>query len=79
MLASFLSITFCTPLADEWMSWKLLYNKNYATQEEELRRQIIWKANKEYVEEHNAQKDKFGYTLKMNQFGDLVSSVLSWY
>lgn len=66
-------IASCFPFVEEWETWKSLYNKKYTTQEEELRRQIIWKANKKYVEEHNAQKEKFGYTLEMNQFGDLVN------
>ena len=43
------------------------------SKQEELERHIIWLSNKKYIEEHNANTDKFGYTLSLNQFGDLVS------
>ena len=48
----------------------------YESEVEELHRHTIWQANKKYVDEHNAHKDMFGYTLAMNEFGDLVSVIL---
>lgn len=63
----------CAPLSEEWESWKQMYGKKYTTKNEELKRQLIWLSNKKAIEEHNANKEKFGYTLKMNHFGDLVS------
>ena len=36
-----------------------------------MRRNTIWQSNKKYIETHNANADKFGFTLGMNGFGDL--------
>ena len=74
VIASLVVLGSCAPLVEEWESWKMYYNRKYNSKEEELQRQVIWQANKKYVEEHNAHKDKFGYSLKMNQFADMVGS-----
>ena len=50
-----------------------MYGKNYDTNEEEMRRNIIWQSNKKFIETHNANADKFGFELGMNTFGDLES------
>ena len=42
--------------------------------QEELQRHFVWLANKKYIEQHNANAQEFGYTLGINQYGDLVSS-----
>ena len=41
-----------------------------------LNRRMIWKTNLHMVEKHNLKAELGGhsYTLKMNQFGDMVSS-----
>ena len=57
----------------EFQDWKVKYNKVYETKETELERQIIWESNKKFVENHNANSDKFGFTVAMNEFADLVS------
>ena len=57
----------------EFQEWKVKYNKVYETKDLELRRQIIWESNKKFVENHNANADKFGFTVAMNKFADLVS------
>lgn len=44
---------------------------------EELRRHIIWQANKKFIDEHNALADKFGYTLALNMFSDLETAEFS--
>ena len=41
---------------------------------EELRKHITWMSNNAYIDQHNQDSDTFGSTLKMNNFGDLVSS-----
>ena len=41
--------------------------------QEELEKHIVWLSNKKYIDEHNANSEKFGYRLAMNQFGDMVS------
>lgn len=56
----------------EWHLWKSQHGKVYQDEREELQRHIVWLANKKHIEEHNKFADEFGYTLKMNQFGDLV-------
>ncbi|XP_019864005.1 PREDICTED: cathepsin L1-like isoform X1 [Amphimedon queenslandica] len=55
----------------EFQDWKVKYNKVYETKETELERQIIWESNKKFVENHNANSDKFGFTVAMNEFADL--------
>ena len=67
--------------SEEWHLWKSEHEKSYKDEMEELERHSIWLSNKEYIEQHNIRSDVFGYTLKMNMFGDLVSSVVlsSWF
>ena len=57
----------------EWHLWKSQHGKVYQDEREELKRHIVWQANKKHIDDHNKYADVFGYTLKMNQFGDLVS------
>ena len=58
---------------EEWKLWKSTHKKSYQSNKEELERHLVWLSNKEYIEQHNAYADIFGFTLAMNQFGDLVS------
>ena len=58
----------------EFHEWKVKHSKVYETEEVELARQIIWESNKKFVENHNANADKFGFTVAMNEFADLVSN-----
>lgn len=57
----------------EFKDWKVKYSKTYQTDKEELERQIIWESNMKFVENHNANADKLGFTVAMNEFADLVS------
>ena len=59
----------------EFQEWKVKYNKVYETKEIEFARQVIWESNKKFVENHNANADKDGFTVSMNEFADLVSFV----
>lgn len=63
-----------SPLAyrKQWNLWKMEHSKTYSSEEEEIERHSIWLANKKYIEKHNRQHHKHGYTLKMNHVGDLV-------
>ena len=63
-------------LAEEWRLWKRTHEKSYASSNEELERYAIWQSNAAYIENHNKHWDKFGYTLGMNQFGDLVRNYI---
>ena len=57
----------------EWEAWKAQHGKKYASKELELVRQEIFESNMKFVEEHNKNADKHGFTTAMNEFGDLVS------
>ena len=59
-------------LSEEWHLWKTEHSKNYEDEREELQKHAIWVSNMEYIEHHNEHADKHGFTLRMNQFGDLV-------
>lgn len=59
--------------SQEWHLWKGQHRKSYENVREELGKHLIWLSNQEYISQHNKYSDIFGYTLKMNQFGDLVS------
>ena len=75
---SSISVSFTSSSYDfehgvEWISWKGEHKKLYKSFDEEKRRYSIWLDNKKYIEEHNNKNaSKLGFTLKMNQFGDLV-------
>jgi cathepsin L len=58
----------------EWELWKRTNGRDYATDKEEIHRHTIWEANKQYVDAHNQNADKWGYTLATNQFADLENS-----
>lgn len=60
-------------LGAEWLSWRRAHGKGYNTRVHELERYVVWRSNKEYIEQHNKHAHKFGYTLAMNGFGDMVS------
>jgi cathepsin L len=47
------------------------YGKSYESDEEEMRRNTIWQANKKFIETHNANADEIGFELGMNALGDL--------
>jgi len=58
---------------EEWEMWKEQHGKGYQSEREELERHLIWLSNKQYIDQHNANSDIFGFTLAMNHFGDMVS------
>lgn len=58
----------------EWELWKKEHGRDYASDEEELHRHIIWESNKQYVDNHNQYAKEFGFTLAMNDFADLENS-----
>ena len=65
--------SFKTKYSVEWQAWKAAYKKVYTSEMEELQRHITWLSNKKFIEVHNQFNATFGYTLAMNEFGDLVS------
>ena len=58
--------------SQEWRLWKSDHRKSYTTSSEELERHFIWLSNKKYIDAHNANVHVFGYSLSMNQYGDMV-------
>ena len=58
---------------EEWSLWKGEHDKSYGSQLEELERHLVWLSNRKYIEQHNANAHLFGFTLRMNHFGDMVS------
>ena len=62
---------------EEWDLWKTEHGKSYESQREELERHLVWLSNREYINGHNANSDIFGFTLSMNHFGDIVSSIFT--
>ena len=57
----------------EWEEWKKEHSRVYESDDAEVVRHIIWESNQQFVLEHNANADKFGFTVEMNEFADLVS------
>ena len=58
--------------SSEWHGWKLEHRKEYKTEREEMYRHVVWQSNKKFIETHNLYNASFGYTLAMNEMGDLV-------
>lgn len=56
-----------------WTSWRRTHGKSYSSSSEELERYVVWRSNTAYIQSHNSYADKFGFTLTMNRFGDMVS------
>ena len=56
----------------QWEAWKVTHSRNYLSLVEELERFVIWRANQAFIDYHNSYAHKLGFTLRMNQFGDLV-------
>lgn len=57
---------------EEWELWKSTHSKQYVSERHELEKHMVWLSNREYILGHNANSHIFGFTLKMNHFGDMV-------
>ena len=62
----------------QWEAWKATHRRGYLTLVEELERFVIWRANQAFIDYHNSYANKLGFTLRMNQFGDLVRDWEKW-
>lgn len=60
----------------EWEAWKSTHSKTYSHVKEDLERSMVWRENKEMIESHNAKVEFSGYTLAMNEFGDMVNDMV---
>ncbi len=63
---------------ESWTQFKLMHDKVYADDEEEIRRYNIWTDNYNYVKNHNklASKKEASFTLGLNSFCDMVVFIL---
>lgn len=72
LLFGLFAVALCFHTEDEykflWGKWTQEHNKAYSN-EEAVYRYNVFKNNLDFIEQHNAKK--LGYTLAMNQFGDL--------
>ena len=57
----------------DWALWRRGHSKVYSSPEEELEKYVVWRSNTAYIEYHNNYADKFGFSLAMNKYGDMVS------
>ena len=55
-----------------WMTWKQVHDKSYDSDIHELEKYVTWVSNHALIETHNQLESRFGYSLAMNQFGDMV-------
>lgn len=62
-------------MREEWEQWQVAHGKKYLDVREMVESHSVWMANREYIEQHNTNAQLFGYSLRMNQFGDLVSMI----
>ena len=58
---------------EEWQLWKTEHGKSYQSQREELERHVVWLSNREYINSHNENSIKMGFSLRLNHFADMVS------
>ena len=70
------SVSLPHQLPAEWHGWKLEHGKGYSSEREEVYRHVVWQGNKKFIEAHNMYNKTFGYTLAMNEMGDLVSTII---
>jgi cathepsin L len=64
-------LIFCSSIEDSFNDWLLDNNKYYKSEGEYNYRLSVYQSNLEYIQNHNSQD--LGFTLSMNQFGDLTS------
>ncbi len=61
-------------LHNDWEEWKRIYEKKYLDEKEDIHRFKIWDYNRQYIDDHNSLGES--YSLKINDFADLVSLTL---
>ena len=60
-------------LRGEWERWVEEHGRDYGEGGEGVERFAVWAGHREYIHQHNKNAHLFGYKLKMNHLGDLVS------
>ncbi|CAF4502757.1 unnamed protein product [Rotaria sp. Silwood2] len=66
--------TFDTRLDSAWALYKRTYERQYASNAEEITRRSIWEEHIAYINKHNLEADLglHTYTLGMNKYGDMT-------
>jgi hypothetical protein len=66
--------TFDTRLDSAWALYKRTYEKQYASNAQEITRRSIWEEHIAYINKHNLETDLglHTYTLGMNKYGDMT-------
>ena len=69
------SVTYKDVVAEEWETFKARHSKQYNDKSEENFRLKVFMENKQRIAKHNkrAANGLHGFTLAMNEFGDLLS------
>jgi len=69
-----LAAPFHTELDGDWAIFKQLYQKNYASNQHEELRRIIWEDNIQYIRAHNMRADRGLHTfwLGENEYADMT-------
>ena len=69
------SVTYKDVVAEEWETFKARHSKQYTDKSEENFRLKVFMENKQRIAKHNkrAANGLHGFTLAMNEFGDLLS------
>ena len=70
-------LTNTAALDTNWQSWKVKYNKTYASDMDENYRKAIFAENLSKIEAHNADSSKH-HTMQLNRFADLSSEESSF-
>ena len=75
LMVSWLACSGCLGMVaeQEWQGWKERHYKVYSSPDEEGSRLSIWKDNYNKIVQHNMANHSF--TLSLNQFADMVSSM----
>lgn len=70
------AVSMAQLVAEEWEAWKAHHGKEYPSETEESFRMKIFMENKASIAKHNAMAHQGHHTyfMKMNHFGDMVSS-----
>jgi cathepsin L len=64
-------LIYCSSIEESFNNWIMANNKTYESENEYYYRLTVYQSNLEYIENHNSQN--LGFTLAMNQFGDLTA------
>ena len=73
VVATLFIVTSAFDYEEEWRGFRSQFGKKYSSDLEELTRHEIFESNMKYIEEHNKNADKHGFTLGVNEYADLVS------